>query len=263
VSRIWVSVNGYRIPSSSLYVNPNNNLSILHTISPGDAVIVTNMIPTATPNEMTYLLNVTKDGISSVFRANSLTTTWLTRPLQYTDSIIYVEDVSKLTNTVVQIDTVPALINGVATIGLDADKRTIAQVIVKNGNTTLPSSAYSIGIFDTAPVLNITSGVVQGDTVTITLILGNIIYLAGEQIRFTNIDFDNNTITGLQRGANGTGERDFIPAYQKVYSALSQDRLSDTYYNQTWNSYVYNPILGDPLQISNTYPANFLNADYA
>jgi hypothetical protein len=263
VDRIWVSVNGYRIPSSSLYINPNNNLSILHTISPGDAVIITNMIPTATPNELTYILNVTKDSISSVFRANSLTTTWLTLPLQHTDSTIYVEDVSKLTNIVVQIDTVPALVNGVATIGLEADKRIIAQVIVKNGNITLPSVDYYIDIVDTAPVLKITSGVAEGDTVTITLILGNIIYLAGEQIRFANIDFDNNTITGLQRGANGTGERDFIPAYQKVYSALSQDRLSDTYYNQTWNSYVYNLTLGDPLQISNTYPANFLNADYA
>ena len=263
VSRIWVSVNGYRIPSSSLYINPNNNLSILHTVNPGDTVIITNMIPTATPNEMTYILNVTQAGMPSVYRANSLTTSWLTQPLQYTDSVIYVEDVSKLTSTIVQIDTVPALVNDVATIGLEADKRTIAQVIVKNGNTTLPSSSYYVDISHTAPVLKITSGVAEGDTVTITLILGNLIYLAGEQIRFTTVDFDNNTITGLQRGANGTGERDFIPAYQKVYSALSQDRLSETYYNQTWNSYVYNSVLGDPLQISNTYGANFLNADYA
>jgi hypothetical protein len=263
VDRIWVNINGYRIPSSSLYINPNNNLSILHTISPGDAVIITNMIPTATPNELTYILNVTKDGIPSVFRANSLTTTWLTRPLQYTDSIIYVEDVSKLTNTLVQIDTVPALVDGIATIGLDADKRTIAQVTITNGGTTIPSSDYYIAIVDTAPVLKITAGVAEGDILTITIILGNILYLAGEQIRFTTVDFDNNTITGLQRGANGTGTRSFIPAYQKVYSALSQDRLSDTYYNQTWNSYVYNTVLGDPLQISDTFSANFLNQDYA
>jgi hypothetical protein len=263
VDRIWVTINGYRIPSSSLYINPNNNLSILHTISPGDIVIITNMIPTATPNDMTYILNVTKNDIPSVYRANSLTTTWLTRPLQYTDSIIYVEDVSKLTNTIVQIDTVPALVNGIATIGLDADKRTIAQVTVTNGNTILSSSNYYVDIVDTAPVLKITSGVAEGDTVTITLILGNVIYLAGEQIRFTSVDTDNNTITGLQRGANGTGTRSFIPVYQKVYSALSQDQLSNQYYNQTWNSYVYNTVLGDPLQISNTYAANFLNADYA
>ena len=263
VDRIWVNINGYRIPSSSLYINPNNNLSILHTISPGDAVIITNMIPTATPNELTYILNVTKDGIPSVFRANSLTTTWLTRPLQYTDSIIYVEDVSKLTNTLVQIDTVPALVDGIATIGLDADKRTIAQVTITNGGTTIPSSDYYIAIVDTAPVLKITAGVAEGDILTITIILGNILYLAGEQIRFTTVDFDNNTITGLQRGANGTGTRSFIPVYQKVYSALSQDRLSDTYYNQTWNSYVYNTVLGDPLQISDTFSANFLNQDYA
>jgi len=263
VDRIWVTINGYRISSSSLYINPNNNLSILHTINPGDTVIITNMIPTATPNDMTYILNVTKNGIPSVYRANSLTTTWLTRLLQYTDSIIYVEDVSKLTNTVVQIDTVPALVDGIATIGLDADKRTIAQVTVTNGAITLSSSDYYIAIVDTAPVLKITAGVTEDDIITITLILGNVLYLAGEQIRFTSVDFDNNTITGLQRGAGGTGVQSVIPVYQKVYSALSQDRLSDQYYNQTWNSYVYNTVLGDPLQISNTYAANFLNADYA
>jgi len=263
VDRIWVSVNGYRIPSSSLYINPNNNLSILHTINPGDTVIITNMIPTATPNEETYILNVTKTGVPSVYRANSLSTTWLTQPLQYTDSTIYVEDVSKLTSTLVQNETVPALVDGVATIGLEADKRTIAQVIVKKGNTTLPSNSYSVGIIDTAPVLNITSGVTAGDNITITLILGNLLYVAGEQIRFTTVDFDTNTITGLQRGANGTGTRDFIPVYQKVFSALSQDKLPDADYNQTWNSNVYNSILGDPLQISNTFSANFLKADYA
>ena len=263
VDRIWVSINGYRIPSSSLYINPNNNLSILHVINPGDTVIITNMIPTSTPNELTYILNVTKSGIPSVYRANSLTTTWLTQPLRYTDSTIYVEDVSKLTTTLVQNETVPALVNGVATIGLEADKRTIAQVIVKNGNTTLPSSSYNVAIVDTAPVLNITSGVAAGDSITITLILGNLIYVAGEQIRFTTVDFVANTITGLQRGANGTGEIDFIPAYATVYSALSQDKLPDANYNQTWNSYVYNTTLGDPLQISNTFSANFLNVDYA
>lgn len=263
VDRLWVSVNGYRIPSSSLYINPNNNLSILHTINPGDTVIITNMIPTATPNDETYILNVTKDNIPSVYRANSLTTTWLTQPLEYTDSVIYVEDVSKLTSTLVQNETVPVLVDGVATIGLEADKRTIAQVIVKNGNVTLSPSDYYIAIVNTAPVLKITAGVTAGDSITITLILGNLLYIAGEQIRFTTVDFDNNTITGLQRGANGTGERDYIPAYDKVYSALSQDKLPDVSYNQTWNSYVYNTVLGDPLQISNTFSANFLNANYA
>ena len=98
--------------------------------------------------------------------------------------------------------------------------------------------------------------------VTITVILGNLIYVAGEQIKFTTVDFVNNTLTGLQRGTNGTGERNFIPAYDKVYGILSTNQLPNADYYLTWNSYVYNPILGDPLQISDTASANFLNAEF-
>jgi len=264
VDRVWVTVNGYTIPSSSLYLNPNNNLSILTTIVPGDILIVTHMIPTATPDELTYINNVNKFHIPTVYRATTLSTTWLTQPLAYTDSTIYVEDVTKITTNVVQNELTPALANGVYTIGLDADKRIISQVIVVNNttSTTLPSSAYSVQIVDTAPVLEITSGVSVGQSLTITIILGNLIYVAGEQIKFTTVDFVNNTLTGLQRGTNGTGERFYIPAYEKVYGILSTNQLPNVDYYRIWNSYNYNPVLGDPLQISNTTGANFLNAEF-
>jgi hypothetical protein len=264
VNRVWVTVNGYKIPSSSLYLNPNNNLSILTTVVPGDIVIITNMIPTATPDELTYINNVNKSNIPSVYRATSLSTTWLTQPLSYTDSIIYVEDVTKITTNVVQNEITPALANGVYSIGLDADKRIISQVIVVNNttSTTLPSTSYSVQIVDTAPVLEITSGVEEDDALTITVILGNLIYVAGEQIKFTTVDFATNTLTGLQRGTNGTGERFYIPAYEKVYGILSTNQLPAVNYNLTWNSYNYNPIIGDPLQISDTVAANFLNAEF-
>jgi hypothetical protein len=314
VDRVWVTVNGYKIPSSSLYLNPNNNLSILTTVVPGDIVIITNMIPTATPDELTYINNINKSNIPSVYRATSLSTTWLTQPLSYTDSIIYVEDVTKITTNVVQNEVTPALVNGVYTIGLDADKRIISQVIVVNNttSTTLPSSAYSVQIVDTAPVLEITSGVSVGQSLTITVILGNLIYVAGEQIKFTTINpilvagnfaigqtytietigttnftligasantigltfvatgqgtgtgtaIAVNAISGLQRGTNGTGERFYIPAYEKVYGILSTNQLPQLNYNLTWNSYNYNPTLGDPLQISDTVAANFLNAEF-
>jgi hypothetical protein len=264
VDRVWVTVNGYTVPSSALYLNPNNNLSILTTIVPGDIIIITHMIPTSTPDELTYINNVNKSHIPTVYRATSLSTTWLTQPLSYTDSTIYVQDVSKITTNVVQNEVTPTSVNGVYTIGLDADKRIISQVVVVNNttSTTLPSSAYSVQIVDTAPVLEITSGVSVGQSLTITVILGNLIYVAGEQIKFTTVDFDNNTLTGLQRGTNGTGERFYIPAYERVYGILSTNQLPAVNYNLTWNSYNYNPTLGDPLQISNTVAANFLNAQF-
>jgi len=264
VDRIWVTVNGYRVPSSSLVINPNNNLGILTTIVPGDVVIITNMIPTSTPDELIYINNVNKYNIPTVYRATSLSTTWLTQSLSYTDSTIYVEDVTKITTNVVQNETAPAAVDGVYIIGLDVDKRIISQVIVVNNSTstTLPSSAYSVQIVDIAPVLEITSGVSVGQSLTITIILGNLIYVAGEQIKFTTVDFDTNTLTGLQRGTNGTGERYYIPAYEKVYGILSTNQLSEVDYKLTWNSYNYNPIIGDPLQISDTAAANFLNAEF-
>jgi hypothetical protein len=37
--------------------------------------------------------------------------------------------------------------------------------------------------------------------------------------------------------------------------------MTDVQYNQTWNSYTFNPVDGDPLQISTTASAIFLNQD--
>ena len=261
VDRLWVTVNGYRIPSSALRLNPDNNLSILSTVEPGDVVIVTSMIPTATPNQAVYIQNVNKSGTQTVYRANSLTRTWLTQPLQDVDTIIYVEDVTKVTENIVQTEVAPAPVDGVISIGLEGDKRIITQVIVKNGATTLPSTSYYVDLENLAPILRITDGVSTGDTLTITVILGNLIYVNGEQIRFTTVDFDANTLSGLQRGANGTGEQTYIPQYATVYGILSTNQLPAVYNGFSWNSFNYNLVDGDPLQISTTYSANFLNAD--
>jgi hypothetical protein len=95
----------------------------------------------------------------------------------------------------------------------------------------------------------------------VTVILGNLIYINGEQIRFTTVDFVLNTLSGLQRGSNGTGEQVYIPKYTEVYSILSSNVLPELYNGFSWNSYNYNLVEGDPLQISETFPATFLNAD--
>ena len=146
---------------------------------------------------------------------------------------------------------------------LTDDKRIIRQVIVykHTTSTTLSSSAYSVVVENIAPVLKITSGVSTGDSLTITTIEGNIIYVNGEQIRFSSVDFATNTLFGLQRGANGTGEQTFIPEYSEVYGILSENRLVQADYFETWNSYIYNTTEGDPLQISLTMGANFLRED--
>jgi hypothetical protein len=88
-----------------------------------------------------------------------------------------------------------------------------------------------------------------------------LIYVNGEQIKFGIVDFDNNSLSNIERGVNGTAKQNTISNYAEVYGLLSNNQLSNAYYNQTWNSNVFNATLGDPLQISNTVSAEFLNSD--
>jgi hypothetical protein len=262
VDRLWVTVNGYRVPSSSLVLNGGDNLSILLPITSADSITITSMIPSATPNQLVYLQNVNKNGVGTVYRANTDTRTWLVEPLYYTNETIYVHDVTRITDTVLQNVVAPAEVDGIISIGLDADKNTISQVIVYTTSTSsyVNSNNYSIVIIDLAPILQITDEVTVGNSLVITTIEGNLIYINGEQIRFSTVDLSNNTITGLQRGSNGTGILDFIPIYSEVFGILSNNLLPSVNYNLTWNSNVYNVSDGDPLQISETNAANFLNS---
>ena len=115
------------------------------------------------------------------------------------------------------------------------------------------------------PILRINSGafISVGDQLEITALEGKLIMINGEQIKFSTVDPVNNTITGLQRGTNGTGEQVYNPEYTEVYSLLSQNQMTNVQYQETWNPIpgTYNLTLGDPLQISNTSSASFLRQD--
>jgi hypothetical protein len=265
VDRLWVTVDGYRVPSSALRLNPNNQVSILTPISTGQIVVITSMMPSATPNELVYLMNVNTINQGEVYRANTQTRTWLTQPLYNTSDTIYVQDATRLTDVVVQTATTPAAIDGVYSIGLTADKNLISSVTVYNNTTgqTISSSNYEIVVESLSPILKITAGayITASDSLTITILEGNLIYLNGEQIKFSEVNLSNNTLTGLQRGANGTGEQVYIPLYSEVFGLLSNNRMPNADYSETWNSEIYNTTEGDPLQISETEPAIFLRTD--
>jgi hypothetical protein len=271
VDRIWVSLNGYRIPSTSLRINPNNNLSILHTITPGDTVIITNMIPTATPNADSYMLTVNKTGDTSVYRSNADTTTWTKFDTSITNSAIWVNDLYNIVDTETIYATVPNdyVYGETFTVGLGVNKSLITGIKVIN--VTQQNQPLDFGtalvIQDTAPVLEISTGINPNDELIITVILGNTVYINGEQIRFGRVGsaFNNTSfyLADLTRGVNNTAVQQFIPAHSTVYGMLSANKLPQAEYNQTWNSYVYNPVLGDPLQVSTTFSANFLNIDIA
>jgi hypothetical protein len=126
---------------------------------------------------------------------------------------------------------------------------------------TVSSVNYSLQLENTAPVIVIRAGVTAGDSLTITVIEGNTVYINGEQIFFGSLNLTTNTLTNLRRGVNGTGMQTVIPKYSEVYGILSNNRMSDVDYSTVWNSDDYNTTLGDPLQISNTTAAIFLNQD--
>jgi len=264
VDRLWVTINGYRVPSSSLRLNPDNYLSILAPISSGDEVIVTSMMPSATPNEMVYQLNVGKDGNGEVYRANAEDRTWLTQPLYNTQDQIHVNDAARLVNTYTQTNTIPVGYNPAIapfTIGIPLDKNLIIQVNLFNvtTGTEVPADDYKVTLVDAAPVVFYTGSAAVGNNLLMTVIYGNMVYLNGEYIRFGKADLVLNILSELQRGQLGTGEQASIPQYSEVFGLLSSNRMTDVEYETTWNSDIYNATLGDPLQISDTGAAIFLN----
>jgi hypothetical protein len=221
------------------------------------------MMPSATPNELVYIQNVNKNNEFSVYKADNLLTTWLTESLENIDDTIYLDDVSNVVDRYVTTQTVPIGYNPSSNpmrVQLNVDKQLISQILVYNltTSTNVPTSSYSLQIENLSPIVVIDGSISVGNSGQITVIVGDMIFINGEQIRFTDVDFDANTITGLQRGANGTAEQVLIPKYARVYGALSQNRLPTVDYYLTWNSSIYNTTLGDPLQISDTDPAIFL-----
>ncbi len=265
VDRLWVTINGYRVPSSKLRVNQSNEISILTQIVPGDEVIITSMIPHSTPDEETYINFVNQLGDASVYRANTEARTWLTQPIYDLSTEIFVNDVTRLTDVVVQDVTAPVAVNGYHNIGLTADKRIITGVRVVNNTTgdEIADSNFEVVIENLAPILKIGSGpyITAGDSITITVLEGNTILVNGEQIRFGSVNFETNSLGQLQRGSNGTSYQTLHEKYSEVYGLLTNNELPSAYYTETWNSNVFNPVDGDPLQISNTVPAQFLHVD--
>jgi len=224
------------------------------------------MIPTSTPDQLVYLNNVNSSQEASVYSVNPLSVTWTTVDLYDLDVEIYLADVKNVTNTVTQSEIVPSAVDGYYYLGLIADKRSIKAVSMYNvtKNQDVSVSTSDIVLIANAPTLKVATGssISSGDQVVISIVEGDVIYINGEQISFGTVNFETNVVGNISRGVNGTSIQPVIPKYSTVYAIKSVDRLPDAYYNQTWNSYEFDTVMGDPLQISNTIPAEFLNRGF-
>ena len=193
-------------------------------------------------DEMVFLINVDSFGEASVYRENTQMRTKLSSPLLGTDTDIFVEDISKITNRIEQLgELAPApRPDGSRYIILSANKNLISQVLVYN-NTALSSvnPAYlSLVIENQEPVLKIAAAatVSNGDNLTVTTIEGKFIYINGERIRFDAVDIDTNKLTMLQRGNNITCvNQEELPTNTVVYGLLPKNKLPAEYYDVAWD----------------------------
>ena len=138
---------------------------------------------------------------------------------------------------------------------LDVHKTNTAAVYQAENNKTTwlvasrrPDGGISdfIESDDTIYMHNV-STVVDGDT--------KIIIIGGEKIRFTTVDYVENTISGLTRGIEGTTQRKIHSVNAKIISISNRTKLVDEQYNKLW----YNKQSGDPIQLSNNIATRFLN----
>lgn len=257
-SRAWVTINGNRVSPDRIVYGSDNEMSILAEISSSDDVLVTAIVTGASPNQNTYNTTINKSTEPSIYRANLEDGSWLTQEFFSTDEEMYFFNVSNLVNTLVTSGNVTTEDSLVFTY-VQCTLSQVKQVFVYNETTIteLPSSDFGIRLLNGKPAVVFTSGVEVGDSVSITLIVGNTIEINGERIRFEFIDINNNTISGLTRGVNGTRAAAGHAQYSMGYGINDARKLPDSYYSVTWNSENVTT-KGDPLQISTTDAALFL-----
>jgi len=266
--RLWVTVAGKRVESDKLIIYPANQIGILAEIASGDSVVITSMMPSATPNAQTYINIVDQNNQGKVYRANTETKTWLTENVGEYDTTIQVANIEKLITKSVQTNNAPAVVLGYHSIGLQVKRFDILSVRVFNNNPArigyIDQDYIKLEVFGLGPYVSIEAGdwIATGDELIITVVEGKTIYVNGEYMNIINVDLSENLLN-VQRGALGSPINTVILKNTTVYGLLTANKMPNVYYNQTWNKIpgIYNETLGDPLQIAEGIAPEFLNVD--
>jgi len=255
-SRTWVTVNGKRVDPANLRFNSNNKLSIMAPIVDTDSVIITAMVSEATPGSMIYNVSVDKLGNGKIHRMTN--NVWLTQPLYSYEDTIHVNNVRLLVNNITENLTAITESNSVVA-KLNYKIEDMSGVIVYNASTllTLSRDDYVVKNVNSRPTVIFTSGVTEGDNLQVTIQIGHIVNINGEQIRFRTIDFTTNTVSGLIRGILGTGIKKTHNMHSFVHGMNDATMLDPIFYDNVLNSSNYTA-KGDPMQISDSPAAKFL-----
>jgi hypothetical protein len=267
-SRTWITVNSKRIDPSLVIFGENNQLSIISDISSSDQVVITAMVTGASPNPMTFDININKYSTPVAYRTNLQDGSWLTEEFTGETDYMTFFNVSNLVESISKTLTVIANGTELYTL-LQVNINQIKEVIVYNNTTltTLSSNDFTLSLISGASGLTFTNGAEEGDSITVTLILGDTVEINGERIRFSTISIENNTISGLTRGVDGTLVAPVHPQYAIGYGINDARRLTPEQYSVVWESTdivstsYYDEIpKTDPLQISTTEIAQFLQS---
>ena len=252
------------VSSDTITVTVLNNLIIDSTINAGDIVIVTATIAGGTPNDTTFSIDVDKYGQPTVYRSNDGDGTWLTRDFNLGDEIMHVRDVNTLLdittqNTIVEVEN-QGTVNEMYFAYIECDITIVKYVSVYNQTSSRIVTNYVLEVMNgrSALVFDDGSQVTVDDILNVTLKIGNVLEMNGEKIRFTQVDFTLNTISGITRGILGTSPVQHNPQYTVLYGLTNNRTLDPRYYGVIWNTSNYSPNFGDPLQLSNSPSANFL-----
>lgn len=249
------------VASATITTDYDNRLSIFANTTPSDNVLVTSMVTGESPNPMSFDVFVDKYSNGSVYRTNPSDGSWLTQDFNFNDTVMYFYNVSNLVDSL-SYDLIVDTSGSVTYTYVQCDINEVKGVKVYNKTTIteLTNTQFGITLFNGKPAVIFSSGVSAGDLVTVTITIGNVVEINGERIKFGQIDTVNNTLSELTRGVQGTSAARIHTQYSMGYGINPARKISDAAYADTWNSTSITT-KGDPLQISTTETAIFLQND--
>ncbi len=268
-TRTWVTINGSRVEPSQVIFNEGNELSLLIPVTSTDEVIITAMITGASPNPLSFNINVNKNSTAAVYRTNLEDGSWLTQDFEDLQDVMYFFNVSNLVENINKTLTIEEFDSELYAM-LQININQVKEVIVYNNTTlqTLAQTDYTVSLYNGASALKFASGVSVGDSIYVTLTVGDTVEINGERIRFSTISIQNNTISGLTRGVDGTNIVETHYQYSMGYGINDLRKLTEQEYNSIWSStnivsdsYYDEVPKEDPLQISTTTTARFLQSN--
>jgi hypothetical protein len=190
------------------------------------------------PLDPSFRLSVDRAGVARIYNTNPVNRT-ATATAWFGDDEIELNDITRIVSIVNRTGLDTNQFNRVHLTDLDTARITNIEVVDEfgtpvpfdwvNGAVGTRTGAGEVWLQFPRPATGL----------SITLYIGNLIYLNGEYIGFNRVDPSNNTISGLRRGALHTytaavSTENPVLADTVVYGVRAANQLPNEFYNQWW-----------------------------